>query len=339
MKNIPITFRLITLFLFIFLLFSCKSKEKLQPPKLVIKQDSISVFVLKNYESTRFWQNIAQIYSNDNNIKIKYRFFGNIKTLLDSLKYADVVLGIDKTNFAFLQQDTLFVDYRPINYQYIKRAFRPAINNRLIPFAYNYNVMFYKKIIKDYPKTLAVLQDHDLIGRTILFNPQKTFLGRDFILQSIATYTNLGCRRFWRGIRKSVYKIENSLYDAANDFKEKDVFMIYFPLVNPYIQNTDYYLPQEGYFCSVFYMGIPNSAPIPEKSKRFIDFMLFDKAQNEIFASNYAIPISTEVLDYVADKIMLKKKGKNLCNKPKPKIIRTNFKYLKRVWKRTFRKK
>ena len=324
-------------FLIVIFFISCQ-KQKPQKIKLQIPQDTLKVYAVKNYKDTDFWENISKIYSENYNTKIIYRFFQDTSALADSMIGADVVMGIDKMNYALLKRDTLFAEYRPINYQYIKRSFRPTGKSYLLPYSYNYNVFFYSSKIKDYPKTMGVLQDHDFAKKIVLFNPENTFLGRDFILQSLAIYNNLGCRRFWRGIKKNIFNLESDLKNAASRFKSEELFLIYFPLINPYILDEAYFLPQEGYFCSVFYMGIPAKAKFKEKSQRFIDFMLFKDAQYQIFYDKIGIPVSTEVLEDVADEIKLKKSGKNLCNKPSERVIRSNIRYMNAIWKRTFKK-
>ncbi len=332
--------KLLFLFIVLFLMLGCRKNKESIVIRPTVYQDSISVFAVRTYRDSTFWNTVARLYSVIYNSKINYRFFNDVSGLLDSLDTsADVVLGIDKFYAAKLQNDTLFTQYRPINYQFIKRVIRPREKIVFIPFVYNYEVIFTKDYLKDYPKTLAVLQDHDLYNRVIYFNPDKTFVGRDFLLYSLAVYTNLGYRRFWRGIKKSVFSIEDDLQKGAEKFIKGDASAIMFPCVNPYIKDERYYLPAEGYFCSIFYMAIPKHSKNIGKSQKFIDFILSDDVQKAVYDSRLGIPVSTRVLEQIADDIKLDKRGKNLCNKPKPKVIRNNEKYMRRIWKRTIKKK
>ena len=334
MKKYYILFLLILI-----VLLGCKKKNKpivIQPDTF---RDSITVFAVKYYSDNSFWDTLSRLYSVIYNSKINYRFFDDFSSLADSIdSKADIVLGIDKF-YAAILPDTLFLQYRPIDYQYIKRAIRPRDNIVFIPFAYNYDVFFRKKELKNYPKTLAVLQDHDLYNRVIYFNPDNSYLGRDFLLYSLSVYNNLGCKRFWRGIKKSVFSVENNLNKGAKEFMEGKSSVIFFPYVNPIIIDRDYYLPAEGYYCSIQYMAIPSYVKNPGKSKRFVDFMLGEDVQKAVFDSKIGIPVSINVLDDVADKIKLNKKGKNYCDKPRYKDIKINRKYLRKLWKRTMRKK
>ena len=339
MKKILI---LISLFI---ILIACKKNENIKPIKIAIK-DTLTVFSVKSY-NTDFWDDVAYLFETEYNAKINYTFFSDATILLDSLKniyktqnhFPDAVIGIDKYNEVLTSKDTLFIDFKPYNYRYIRHRFMPRKHFYLTPFAYNYPVWYYNIDFGDFPKTLGVLQDHNFDDDVILFDPKKNFLGRDYMLWCLSVYRNIGIRRYWCGIKSSVHSFEDNFEKASVKFYSGEASVMLFPIINPYISDKDYFFATEGYYSSVFYAGIPKKADFPEKSQQFINFILNDDFQRKLFDKKIAIPISDNVLNYVLESFNPKKSGINYYEKLKDRYIRNNKKTMNRLWKRTFKKR
>jgi len=329
----------------IIILISCKQKENAKPVKLAVS-DTLTVFAVKSY-NTNFWEDVAYLYKVEYNTKVDYTFFSDATALLDSLSgiyktknhFPDAVIGIDRYNEAISHKDTLFADFKPYNYRYIRHRFMPRKYFYLTPYAYNYPVWYYNIDFGDFPKTLGVFQDHNFDDDVILFDPTKNFLGRDYMLWCLSTYRNIGIRKYWRGIKSSVHSFEEDFEKASVKFYAGEASVMLFPIINPYISNKNYFFATEGYYSSVFYAGIPKRALYPQKSQQFINFILNDDFQKKLLDKKIAIPISDNVLRYVLEGFNPKKSGINYYEKLRERDIRNNKRTMNRLWKRTFKKR
>jgi len=198
------------------------------------KQHVLKVAVINFYSSDSLKKVVSEILD-DEDIQVDFITFESSAdfavSLNDSENKPDVVLGLKSTDLFFLRSDI----FAPVD------KLTPEKNkgkkNSFYVFGHNYlTILYNKNLLKDVPQTYAQLTDDSYGNCFILFDPDKSDLGRDFIIMTASSFGNAGMDLFWRGFKGNILRLEDNWKNANLRFLAEEV-----PFITGYLSEAAFH--------------------------------------------------------------------------------------------------
>lgn len=327
--------KIISLSIISLILLSCNKKDDdIVKENQIYYETNLTLWSVNNSLNSKMWEQAITIFEKQNRCKITLIKFQNCFSLYDSLKSleqnsknrkVDVVTGLSNQLMVNAQYDSLFLHHKPINYHKVKNRFKYGLDCYTIPYGYNYLVFFYNKDNLEYiPKSFGQLQDSFFKGRLLLFNPESTALGNNFIIWSFSAFEISGYRHFWRGIKENIYSIEKDYKQACSMFKNETVSLMLGYLCNPFIKSkNNYFCPQEGSFMQIYSAAISRYSENKQTAELFLEFLLSKEFQSLLTKEKPMYPIEYKIeqiakYNKISENDLTKKISKEIINKYTP---------------------
>ncbi|MEK6842916.1 MAG: thiamine ABC transporter substrate binding subunit [Candidatus Micrarchaeota archaeon] len=234
------------------------------------------------------------------NCKVKIVAKGDVGAIMAQLileknnPKADIALGIDNT----FKEKAIGMD--------LLERYSDSINGleeglyasdaRFIPFDFGYLAFVYdSEKIKEPPKNLEDLADKRFKGQIIIEDARTSSTGKVFLYWVASEYGD-GTKKYLERLEPNLLTITPGWSEAYNLFLQGET-----PIVLSYSTSPAYHMINENtsrYKAAIFpkmyrqieYVSIVKGAKNKELAKKFVEFMISEKAQKEIPLGNYIYP-------------------------------------------------
>ena len=212
---------------------------------------------------------------------------------------ADILLGLNNSELEKSFSYDLWEPYRSKLFEKIPQDLRVDKKYRVTPFDYGFIAFVYdSKKINNPPKSLQDLIDPKYRRKIVIENPKTSSPGLSMLHWTIAVYGEEDYLDYWKMLQPNLLSVTDGWSAAYGMFTKGEA-----PIVLSYITSPAYHLEyekterfraaifQDGHFRQIEFAGIIKGTKHIKMAKKFIDFMLSDKFQNEIPLTNWMFPI------------------------------------------------
>lgn len=208
----------------------------------------------------------------------------------------DVVLGLNQSLAIKAKKEGLLVSYKPKNISkisnpkliYDKEFYTVPFDYGALAFICNYEKMGVK------PNSFEEFAKLD--KSIIIQDPRISSTGQDFLLWTIAVYKD-NWQEFWKKYKKSILTVAPGWSESFSKFEagEAPVMVSYatdgaYSYYNYKSFKYNAVIPKEGAYLQLEGAGIIKGSKNIELSKKFIEFLLSEKVQNEIPLNQWMFP-------------------------------------------------
>ena len=253
---------------------------------------------------------------------------------------ADILLGLNNSELEKSFSYDLWEPYRSKLFEKIPQDLRVDKKYRVTPFDYGFIAFVYdSKKISNPPKSLQDLIDPKYRRKIVIENPKTSSPGLSMLHWTIAVYGEEDYLDYWKMLQPNLLSVTDGWSAAYGMFTKGEA-----PIVLSYITSPAYHLEyekterfraaifQDGHFRQIEFAGIIKGTKRIKMAKKFIDFMLSDKFQNEIPLTNWMFPIIQ--YESLPDSFRIAPIQKKVLALRQVRVNHQNSKWLKE-WSRT----
>lgn len=222
----------------------------------------------------------------------------------------DVVLGLNQSLAVKAKKDGLLASYKPKNISKISNS-KLIYDKEFYTVPFDYGALAFICNYDKMGKKPATFEEFAKLEKAIIIqDPRISSTGQDFLLWTIAVYGNKW-QEFWTKYKNSILTVTPGWSESFSKFEAGEA-----PVMVSYATDGAYsyynyksfkysaVIPKEGAYLQLEGAGIIKGSKNMELSKKFIEFLLSDRVQNEIPLNQWMFPISgvklPEVFKYAA---------------------------------------
>jgi len=223
---------------------------------------------------------------------------------------ADVVVGIKSLQLFKAIDSDIFQTYESPNTSLIQNK-SLFLERRflLTPIAYSYFAFVYDSdVITEPPRTIAAFQGSTLTSRFITPDPTISPTAHSMLLWSLYIFGEKGFELYWNRVKKIFYSSNDKDSELMNWAEAYTVFQA--EVAPIMIINSTYpayyieqekttkfksFIPDEGGFKDIEYVGIVRGAKNLFLARRFVDHLLTSEVQKEIPSTLWMYPSITNI--------------------------------------------
>lgn len=274
---------------------------------VVVTHDSFAVSedVLKEFESA-------------NNAKVQILKSGDAGAALNKAILAgasnppgDVFFGVDNTFLSRALKQDLFEPYKPTGADAVPDAYKLDPEFRLTPIDFgdvclNYDKAWFKTKNIAPPQTLDDLTKAEYKGLLVVENPATSSPGLAFLIATVGAYGDKYLD-YWKQLRANDVAISEGWEDAYytqstwSGKGERPIVVSYAtsPAAEVFFSEGKYTEPPTGNvlgdsacFRQIEFAGVFKNAKQPELARKFVDFMLSPRFQEDIPTQMFVFPVN-----------------------------------------------
>jgi len=221
---------------------------------------------------------------------------------------ADVILGIDNNTAPKALAADILDSYSSREADAIINPILRAqlgTQNKLIPFDYShFAIIFDTRCGLPEPKSLSDLTDPIYTKQLILMDPRTSTPGLGFVAWVRAIYKDdAAFDLFWQGLKPNVLTMAPGWSAGYGLFTKNEAPMVISyttsPAANYEYDKINYYKAlvfDEGHAMQVEAAGILKNAPNKKGARKFIDFLISEKAQSLLPLTQWMYPVNENVV-------------------------------------------
>lgn len=275
---------------------------------IVVTHDSFAVSddVLKEFETA-------------NNAKVQILKSGDAGAALNKAILAgasnplgDAFFGVDNTFLSRALKADLFETYKPNGADVIPTQYQLDPQFRMTPIDYgdvclNYDVAWFKQKNLAPPQSLDDLTKPEYKSLLVVENPATSSPGLAFLLATIGKYGPDKYLDYWKQLRTNDVAVSDGWEDAYNNQStwsgkgDRPIVVSYAtsPAAEVFFSNGKYTTPPTGNvlgdsacFRQIEFAGVFKNAKQPALARKFIDFMVSTRFQEDIPAQMFVFPMN-----------------------------------------------
>ncbi len=274
--------------------------------------------VVMAHDSFAASEDIIKAFETTNNVKVKILKSGdagaalNKAILAKSNPLADAFFGVDNTFLSRALKEGIFDVYKPTNAGSIPKEFVLDSEFRLTPTDYgdvclNYDRAYFQKKNIAPPQTLEDLIKPQYKSMTVVENPATSSPGLAFLLATVGRFGKDKYVDYWKSLRANDVLVTEGwedAYYAKSSWGGKggnrpivvsyatspaaEVFFSDGKLKEPPTGNV---LGEGACFRQVEFVGVLKGAKNVDAARKFVDFMLSAKFQEDVPAQMFVYPV------------------------------------------------
>lgn len=259
-------------------------------------------------------------FEKENGVKVQFLKSGDagaalVQAILSKENpLADVFYGVDNTFLSRAIDADIFEPYSSPLLVNIPEALQLDKEHRLLPVDYgdvclNYDKAWFAKKIMTPPADLADLVKPEYAGLTVVENPATSSPGLAFLLATIGRFGEDGYLDFWKKLRDNKVIIANGWEDAyfghftAASKGDRPIVVSYAsspPAAIFYSEKplseapTAAVVTDNSSFRQIEFVGILKGTKEVELARKFVDFMLSPRFQEDIPLQMFVFPANSE---------------------------------------------
>ena len=277
--------------------------------------------IIMTHDSFAASESVIKDYETAANVKIKILKSGDAGAALNKAilakgnPLADVFFGVDNTFLSRALKADIFEAYKSPNASALPKEFTLDPDFKLSPVDYgdvclNYDRAYFEKKKLAPPKTLDDLIKPDYKGLTVVENPATSSPGLAFLLATIGQYGKDKYIDYWKSLRANNVLVSEGWEDAyyakstwAGKGGDRPIVVSYAtsPAAEVYFSNGKLTEPPTGNvlgdgacFRQIEFVGVLKGAKNPDAAKKFVDFMLSPKFQQDVPEQMFVFPVMAD---------------------------------------------
>jgi thiamine transport system substrate-binding protein len=263
-------------------------------------------------------EGVIKDFENANNAKIKFLKSGdagaslNQAILAKNNPLADVLYGVDNAFLSRALKENIFDAYKPANAEKIPVEFVLDADFRATPVDYgdvclNYDRAYFQKKNLAPPQSLDDLTKPAYKSLTVVENPATSSPGLAFLLATVGRFGKAKYLEYWQALRANDVLVAEGWEDAyyakstwGGKGGDRPLVVSYAtsPAAEVFFSNGKLTEPPTGSvigdsacFRQVEFVGVLKGAKNPELARKFVDFMLSAKFQQDIPEQMFVFPV------------------------------------------------
>ncbi|MBM3129966.1 MAG: thiamine ABC transporter substrate-binding protein [Chloroflexi bacterium] len=315
-------FKFISLVFVLITSVACASALTSSPTPLLSgersREEVTRELVVMTHDSFAASESVIKEFENANNAKIKFLKSGdagaslNKAILAKNNPLADAFYGVDNTFLSRALKENLFDAYKPARASNLPAEFVLDADFRATPIDYgdvclNYDRAYFQKKNLAPPQTLDDLIKPAYKSLTVVQNPATSSPGLAFLLATVGHFGKDKYLDFWKALRANDVLITegwSDAYYAKSSWGGKggdrpivvsyatspaaEVFFSGGKLTEPPTGNV---LGDGACFRQIEFIGVLKGAKNSDLARKFVDFMLAPKFQDDIPAQMFVFPV------------------------------------------------
>jgi thiamine transport system substrate-binding protein len=284
-------------------------------PTVAAQPRTLRVLTHVSFAATK---SLIQDFEKANNVTVQFAQGGdagetlNKAILAKSNPLADAFFGVDNTFLSRALKADIFDAYKPAQSIDILKEFALDPDFKLTPVDYgdvclNYDRAYFDKKKLAPPKTLDDLIKPDYKGLTVVENPATSSPGLAFLLATVGTFGKDKYLDYWKALRANDVLITEGWSDAyyakstwGGKGGDRPIVVSYAtsPAAEVYFSKGKYTEPPTSNvlgdgacFRQIEFVGVLKGAKNVDAARKFVDFMLSKKFQEDIPAQMFVFPV------------------------------------------------
>jgi thiamine transport system substrate-binding protein len=281
-------------------------------------QGSPVELVVVTHDSFAVSEDVLQEFENANNARVQILKAGDAGAALNKAILAgaanppgDVMFGVDNTFLSRALKADLFAAYKPDGADAIPAQYVLDSQFRLTPIDYgdvclNYDIAWFKEKNLAPPQALDDLTKPEYKSLLVVENPATSSPGLAFLLATIGKYGADKYLVYWERLRANDVAVSEGWEDAYytkstwSGKGERPIVVSYAtsPAAEVFFSDGKYTAPPTGNvlgdsacFRQIEFAGVFKNAKQPALAKKFLDFMLSTRFQEDIPAQMFVFPV------------------------------------------------
>lgn len=224
-------------------------------------------------------------------------------TLEKNNPQADILLGIDNNQLDTARKADIIEPYKPLEAEKnISKEFLLCDDYLITPFDWSHFAMIYdSKSSVPRPESLKDLTKDIYRKKIILMDPRTSTPGLGFVAWTVAVFKE-NYLDFWKALKPNILTMAPSWSTGYGLFTSGEA-----PLVISYTTSPAYHVEyeQENRFQAIIFAeghtrqiegaGLVKNSANPEGAKKFLDFIVSAKAQENIPLTQWMYPVNPNV--------------------------------------------
>jgi thiamine transport system substrate-binding protein len=317
MKKLDTHLSLLPLFTLIILLFS--SCQPLAAPDAA-QPAATPTLVVATHDSFSIGEEIVQEFEQANNVKVQFLALGDAGEALNKIilskdaPLADVFFGVDNTFLGRALEADIFEPFAAQGVAAVASELRLDPQDRLLPVDFgfvniNADKAWFAERHLPLPQTLEDLTAPAYKGLLVVENPATSSPGLAFLLATIAHLGEDGAFQFWQALADNDVLVADGWSEAYFEhFTVGSSGSGNRPLVVSYSTSppADVLYATDGRtepasvninvpggaFRQVEFVGVLKGAQQPELARRWVEYMLSERFQNDIPLQMFVYPVN-----------------------------------------------
>lgn len=281
-------------------------------------QGSVTELVVVSHDSFAVSEEVLKDFESANNAKVQILKSGDAGSALNKAILAgasnppgDLFFGVDNTFLSRALKQDLFAPYKPNGADAVADAYKLDPEFRLTPIDFgdvclNYDKAWFKTKNIAPPQTLDDLTKPEYRGLLVVENPATSSPGLAFLLATVGAYGDKYLD-FWKQLRANDVAISEGWEDAYytqstwSGKGERPIVVSYAtsPAAEVYFSEgklteppTGNVLGDSACFRQIEFAGVFKNAKQPELARKFLDFMLTPRFQEDIPLQMFVFPVN-----------------------------------------------
>jgi thiamine transport system substrate-binding protein len=276
-----------------------------------------ATLVVAAHDSFSLSDDVVRAFEEENNARIQVLALGDAGAALNKIilskdaPLADVFFGVDNTFLSRALAADIFEPYASPLLAAVPSDLQLDPENRLAPVDYGFvNVNADRRWFTEHniplPQTLEDLVKPEYKGLLVVQNPATSSPGLAFLLTTVAYFGEDGYLDYWQALRDNEVLVTDGWSEAYERFTAgaggngdrplmvsystsppADVVYATDGRTEPASVNIS---PPHGTFRQVEFVGVLRGAKEPELARRFVDFLLDTRAQEDIPLQMFVYP-------------------------------------------------
>lgn len=274
--------------------------------------------VVMTHDSFAASEGVIKAFETTANVKLKILKSGdagaalNKAILAKSNPLADAFFGVDNTFLSRALNADIFEAYKPASASNLPAAFALDPDFKLTPTDYgdvclNYDRAYFQKKTLAPPQTLDDLTKPQYKSLTVVENPATSSPGLAFLLATVGQFGKDKYLDFWKALRANDVLVTEGWEDAyyaksswGGKGGDRPIVVSYAtsPAAEVFFSDGKLKEPPTGNvlgdgacFRQVEFVGVLKGAKNPDAARKFVDFMLSAKFQEDVPAQMFVYPV------------------------------------------------
>jgi thiamine transport system substrate-binding protein len=270
------------------------------------------------HDSFAATESVIKEFESANNARVKILKSGDAGSALNKAilakasPLADVFYGVDNTFLSRALKEGIFEAYKPARASQIPGEFVLDTEWRATPIDYgdvclNYDRAYFAKKNLPPPQTLDDLIKPAYKGLTVVENPATSSPGLAFLLATVGYFGKDKYLDFWKALRANDLLVTEGWSDAyyakstwGGKGGDRPIVVSYAtsPAAEVYFSQGKLTEPPTGNvlgdgacFRQIEFIGVLKGAKNPDLARKFVDFMLSTKFQEDIPLQMFVFPV------------------------------------------------
>ncbi|MBI5305643.1 MAG: thiamine ABC transporter substrate-binding protein [Chloroflexi bacterium] len=277
--------------------------------------------VVMTHDSFEASESVIKEFETANNAKVKILKSGDAGASLNKAilakgnPLADAFFGVDNSFLSRAIKADIFDAYKPASASKILAEFALDANFQLTPVDYgdvcmNYDRAYFEKKNLPPPQSLEDLTKSQYKSLTVIENPATSSPGLAFLLATVGHFGKDKYLDFWKAMRANDVLITEGWSDAyyakstwGGKGGDRPIVLSYAtsPAAEVFFSNGKMTTPPTGNilgddtcFRQIEFVGVLKGAKNPDLARKFVDFMLTTKFQEDVPSQMFVFPVMSD---------------------------------------------